>query len=63
MPNQQKSSPEKTSPTLKKNNNNIQMSYYFPSNSSHENTEKEAEFPTNINVNYFLKIVLARFLW
>ena len=46
-------SPEKTSPNQKKNNNNIQMSYYFPSNSSHENAEKEAEFPTNVSVKIF----------
>jgi hypothetical protein len=47
----QKPLTEKASPNQKKNNNNIQMSYYFPNNNSLENSEKDMEFSSNLNVN------------
>jgi hypothetical protein len=47
----QKPLSEKSSPGQKKNNNNIQMSYYFPNNSNLDGSEKDAEFATNINVS------------
>ena len=48
--------PEKTSPGQKKANNNIQMSYYFSNNNnSVDNSEKDSEFPSTINVNFNIK--------
>jgi hypothetical protein len=49
----QKHLTEKTSPNQKKNNNNIQMSYYFPNNNSLENSEKDLEFSSNLNVKCY----------